>query len=224
MRLFDETAIWARSRGEEDFPKLHNSRPLRLRIAKRTMDIAGSLLALTVVAPLALGLGLILWLVYRQPPLYRQLRTGLNGAPFRIVKFRTMWVADADGAVTPAAPDDERVTPLGRLLRRYSLDELPQLWNVLKGEMSLVGPRPYAVSMSDRLPLTAREAALRLSVPPGMTGAAQIAGLRGPIDDPAHMRARLRVDLDYVQQASPWLDLKILRQTLPAIWRGENAC
>ncbi|MFN0179407.1 MAG: sugar transferase [Gemmatimonadales bacterium] len=180
----------------------------RARAWKRPVDLtAVGLLAI----PCAL-IGLIVAAVVRlrlgSPVLFRQVRPGLDGRPFVLVKFRTM--VEASGTSGGGAGDADRLTPFGRWLRSTSLDELPELWNVFKGEMSLVGPRPL---LMEYLPLYDAEQARRMNVPPGITGWAQVNG-RNAISWPE----RLQLDAWYAQNVSPWLDLKILFLTLGTVF------
>ncbi len=189
------------------------SRPgLTYRFAKRTLDLLGAAFLLLVLAPVLL----VLWVLVRtkmgSPALFRQERAGRNARPFIMVKFRSMLDArDADGK---SLPDAQRLTPLGRFLRRSSLDELPQLWNVLKGDMSFVGPRPLYLEYVPRYsPTQAR----RLEVKPGITGLAQITG-RNAIE----WADRLAIDVDYVERASFLLDLEILLRTVRKVIKSEG--
>ncbi len=174
---------------------------------KRVFDFVVASLALLMLALLLLALA---WLIRRKlgsPVLFRQVRPGLKGLPFTMVKFRTMTDArDASGALLP---DAQRLTPFGRFLRASSLDELPELWNVLRGEMSLVGPRPLLVSY---LPLYSREQARRHEVRPGVTGWAQVNG-RNAIS----WEAKFKLDVWYVENRSLWLDFKILWRTFKMV-------
>ena len=180
----------------------------RSRLAKRLLDVGLVLLSLPLSLPLLALLALLVRLRIGRPVLFRQIRPGLGGRPFWLCKLRTMNEArGADGALLP---DAERLSPFGRLLRSTSLDELPELWNVLKGEMSLVGPRPLLVAY---LPLYTPEQARRHEVPPGITGWAQVNGLRGETDTPEKMRARVQHDLYYIDNWSLMFDLKILMLT-----------
>ncbi len=199
--------------------------------AKRILDLLIAALALVVLAPLLAGVALALRVTQGRPVLFRQPRAGQGGAPFLLLKFRTM----ADGAPVPPADQpvrkdhaDPRITPLGRLLRRAALDELPQLWNVLRGEMSMVGPRPLPVDdlahptwLADADPAErARREAwahTRQSVPPGLTGLWQISP-EHEADFPNWM-AR---DLTYLERRSLALDLWILLATPFAILRGRR--
>ena len=172
------------------------------RAVKRVIDVAVSALALGVGWP---ALGVIAILIRRESPgpaIFRQERAGRGMKPFTMYKFRTMR-SDADPfGVSPQSAEDPRLTPLGRRLREASLDELPQLWNVLKGDMSLVGPRPLYVSQAREF--TERERR-RLEVRPGLTGLAQVQG-RGELPH----KEKLEIDVQYVERQCPGLDLKIL--------------
>lgn len=171
---------------------------------KRTLDILLSIIALAV---LALPLGMLAWLIRLRlgnPVLFRQMRPGLHGKPFQMLKFRTM--TNALGADGQMQPDAERLTPLGRWLRSTSLDELPELWNVLKGDMSLVGPRPLLMRY---LPLYSPEQARRHDVRPGVTGWAQINGRNA-----LSWEEKFKLDVWYVDHKSLSLDLKILWLTI----------
>lgn len=174
---------------------------------KRLFDITVPALALLL---LALPLLLLIWLVRRKlgsPVFFRQVRPGLNGLPFEMVKFRTM--TDARGPDGLLLPDAVRLTPFGRFLRSTSLDELPELWNVLKGDMSLVGPRPL---LMEYLPLYSPEQARRHAVRPGVTGWAQVNG-RNAIG----WEEKFALDVWYVDHQSLWLDIKILWLTVKKV-------
>lgn len=179
---------------------------------KRLFDGTVAGFGLVVLAPVMLGVAVAVAIGLGRPILFRQLRTGKGGRPFWIYKFRTMLeLTGADGA---ERPDAERITRLGAFLRRTSLDELPQLINVLKGDMSLVGPRPL---LPEYLPLYTPEQARRHEVPPGLTGWAQVNG-RNRID----WEERLRLDVWYVDNHSFVLDLKIIALTLWKIFASEE--
>ena len=192
----------------------------RRALIKRAQDIVigAGLLALFALPMLAIAIAVKL--DSPGPALYRQRRHGFNNRIITVLKFRTMRHAP-DAPLRQVQANDARVTKLGAFLRRTSLDELPQLFNVLRGDMSLVGPRPHAVGMkaAERdLQNIVAEYAHRHRVKPGLTGWAQINGSRGPIETPAEVRRRLRLDLEYVSNASLWLDLQILARTAPAIF------
>lgn len=204
----------------------HGDVPLNasgMRSAKRVLDVvvAAALLALTL--PLLLLLAVAIRLETRGPALFRQTRLGLHGKPFAILKLRTMRCAEDGMDVVQACRNDPRVTRLGRLLRTASLDELPQLFNVLKGEMSLVGPRPHAVAHDRHYARLIPHYARRQTVKPGLTGLAQIRGHRGETATLQAMAARIACDLHYVRNASFVLDLRILLVTPLALLRARNA-
>jgi exopolysaccharide biosynthesis polyprenyl glycosylphosphotransferase len=190
--------------------------------AKRTLDLLGSAALLVVLSPLLGAIGIAIRMRDSSPILFRQTRVGLHGRPFDVAKFRTMATdAEARYAEVVAMSDprafkllgDPRVTPLGRFLRRTSLDELPQLWNVLRGQMSLVGPRPAPPREVEGYDLWHRR---RLSMKPGITGLWQVTA-RGHDD----FDERAQLDLDYIDRWSLWLDLKILARTIPAAVEGR---
>lgn len=179
---------------------------------KRLFDITAAFAALLL---LALPLALLTWMVRRKlgrPAFFRQVRPGLHGQPFEMVKFRTM--TDARGPDGALLPDADRLTPFGRFLRTTSLDELPELWNVLKGDMSLVGPRPL---LMEYLPLYSPEQARRHEVRPGITGWAQVNG-RNALgwDD------KFKLDVWYVDHSSLWLDIRILWLTVKKVLVREG--
>lgn len=187
---------------------------------KRTVDVVFSLLGLILLSPLLALIALAVFLQDRGPVFYRQLRMGLDGRPFWILKFRTM-VVDAEKETGPrfAHPGDPRVTKVGAFLRRTSLDELPQLWNVLKGDMSLVGPRPERPEFVARFRARYPEYMARHRVKAGITGWAQIHDLRGQ----SSIRKRIAYDLYYIDNWSLGLDFKILGLTLLRLWRHRHA-
>lgn len=194
-------------------------------LGKILMDRLGSLFALILLAPVLLIIALLIKLDSPGPVLFRQKRHGLGHAVFDVYKFRTMQV-NADGSsghFRQARRGDPRVTAIGGFLRRSSLDELPQLFNVLKGEMSLVGPRPHPLPLNarfgDQLPFYVA----RHRVLPGMTGLAQINGFRGETDTSEKMAARLSHDLDYIRRWSLWLDLRIMVRTIFVGFVNKNA-
>jgi sugar transferase EpsL len=179
---------------------------------KRLFDLTVALSALVLFAPALLLLALLVRLKLGAPVLFSQQRPGLHGRIFTIWKFRTM--TDARGSDGRLKPDAERLTALGRWLRSTSLDELPELWNVVRGDMSLVGPRPLLVSYLERY---SQEQARRHEVRPGVTGWAQING-RNATD----WAERLRLDVWYVDHCSFWLDLRILMKTVVLVFRREG--
>ena len=186
-------------------------------LASRALDLTVSALALLLLAPLLLLVALVIRLDSPGPVLFRQSRTGLNGRVFRIYKFRTMRVLEDGPEVQQATQNDRRVTSVGRLLRRTHLDELPQLLNVLMGNMALVGPRPHALAHDAYYSREIPAYHLRFQVKPGMTGWAQVNGARGETPTVDHMQRRVELDLAYVQRKSLALDLMILARTLKAV-------
>ena len=180
---------------------------------KRAFDVAVALAALVALAPLFAAVALAIRLDSPGPALFRQKRYGLNQEPFRIYKFRTMRTMDDGRIVKQATREDARVTRVGAYLRRLSIDELPQLLNVLNGEMSIVGPRPHALSHDQLYVARLARYARRHAVKPGITGWAQVCGHRGEIADDSAMLARLDHDLDYIDNWSLWLDVKIVALT-----------
>jgi putative colanic acid biosynthesis UDP-glucose lipid carrier transferase len=192
------------------------------RRLKAVMDWLGALLLTLLLSPLLLLICLAILLSDGGPALYRQRRLGVGGESIDILKFRTMRSESAAAPFRQASPDDDRVTRVGRFLRRSSLDELPQIFNVLKGEMSLVGPRPHPVELNDEFKARIPKYMLRHKVKPGITGWAQVNGFRGQTDTPAKMALRIQHDLWYIQNWSLWLDLKILLMT-PFVMMHRNA-
>jgi putative colanic acid biosysnthesis UDP-glucose lipid carrier transferase len=190
---------------------------------KQVFDFCASALGLLLLAPVMLAIAVAVRLDSRGPVIYRQRRYGLNGQDFDVYKFRTMRVEPPGATVVQASPDDERVTRVGRFLRRTSLDELPQLFNVLKGDMSLVGPRPHAVQHNEFYRKAVKHYMLRHKVKPGLTGWAQVNGLRGKTSELALMEQRVSYDLDYIRRWSPLFDIKIMLKTLLIIARDDNA-
>lgn len=193
------------------------------RFYKRTVDIVGASLMLALLAPIMVGAAIAVRLSSPGPVLFRQTRNGFGGQTFDIFKFRTMTVMENGDAFQQARAGDSRITAVGRVLRRSSIDELPQLLNVLRGEMSLVGPRPHAVAhnaqFSDQIP----DYAFRHHVKPGMTGWAQVHGFRGETSTLEKMEARVEHDVWYVNNWSIGLDFLIALMTIFEVFRGRNA-
>ena len=192
-------------------------------IVKRLFDLTFAGLALAIFSPLLLLTSVAIKLDSQGPVIFRQRRRGFNGREFAIYKFRTMTVLEDGGAVRQAQRDDARVTWLGRLLRASSIDELPQLINVLTGEMSLVGPRPHAVVHDDEYAELIDRYTFRHHVKPGITGWAHIHGFRGETAAVALMEKRIQLDLWYINNWSLWLDLRIIARTGVEVLRGRNA-
>lgn len=190
---------------------------------KRLMDILFSASVLIVLSPLLLLIAAAIWLTSGRPVLFTQQRYGLDGRRIKVHKFRTMHATPDDATVAQATRDDPRVTPIGRLLRRTSIDELPQFWDVLRGDMSVVGPRPHAVEHNETYRALIERYMLRHKVRPGLTGLAQINGLRGEIHMLESMERRVEFDLRYIRTWSPGLDVYIILRTIALIFRDRAA-
>lgn len=193
------------------------------QLAKRLLDIAGASVALLLLSPLMLVTALMIKLDSPGPVLFRQLRSGFNAKQFVIFKFRTMTVMEEGHSVVQATRNDPRVSRLGGRLRATSIDELPQLFNVLRGDMSLVGPRPHAIAHDGYYGKILADYAFRHHVKPGMTGWAQIRGCRGETAQIEQMKNRLDHDLWYINNWTIGLDLVILLRTLVEVARHRNA-
>ncbi len=191
--------------------------------AKRIFDATLAGLALLALSPLLLILCILIRLESPGPAIFRQWRAGFRGRAFRIYKLRSMRTRNSGRNIVQARRADPRVTPLGRFLRRTSLDELPQLINVLKGDMSLVGPRPHAIAHEYEFGASDRDYAMRRTARPGITGLAQICGARGLTDTPEKVARRLKFDLTYIEQWSFALDLLIIVRTVAVVFRDRAA-
>jgi len=196
-------------------------------LGKYTLDFGLGGLAVLLLAPLALLIAIAIKLDSPGPVFFRQPRRGLNNEHFILYKFRSMYthLSDID-AIRQTSRDDPRVTRVGKWLRRLSFDELPQLWNVMRGEMSLVGPRPHAPTMrveGELLETASSEYLLRYRVKPGITGWAQVHGIRGEVVKREDLRRRITYDLEYISAWSIWLDLKILFLTVKREIFSKNA-
>ncbi len=193
------------------------------RRLKDLFDRLGAFFLIVLLLPLLLLLAALIRLTSKGPALFRQKRHGVGGEFIEILKFRSMTLhAEPEGQVTQATSTDARITTMGRFLRKTSLDELPQLFNVLKGEMSLVGPRPHAIEHNELYKSRIPRYMLRHKVKPGITGWAQVNGFRGLTDTPEKMAMRIEYDLWYIKNWSLWLDLKILLMT-PFVMIHRNA-
>ena len=191
------------------------------RAVKRALDLIVSITAIVLSSPLFLIVALAIKLDSSGPVIFRQRRIGLEAREFIIFKFRTMTVLEDGPVVTQACRDDRRVTYIGKFLRRSSLDELPQLFNVLRGDMSLVGPRPHALAHDDHYRVHIADYACRHYVKPGITGWAQVHGLRGETASLEQMANRVKLDLWYINNSSPGLDLNILLRTCLEVLRDR---
>jgi lipopolysaccharide/colanic/teichoic acid biosynthesis glycosyltransferase len=195
--------------------------------AKRGIDVGIALLTLALHMPLLLIAAIAIRLDSPGPILFRQRRIGLHGHPFELLKFRTMDNRPSErGQLRQTCPGDPRVTRIGAVLRQTSFDELPQLWNVVRGEMSLVGPRPHAPGTcagSTPFEQVSERYAQRHLVRPGMTGLAQVRGWRGQTDTEEKLLRRLDSDLEYISRWSLWLDCIILARTAATVLHMRNA-
>jgi putative colanic acid biosynthesis UDP-glucose lipid carrier transferase len=192
-------------------------------VSKRLTDMIVATVTLIVASPLMVLTAILVKATSLGPIIFKQRRYGLDGREIIIYKFRTMTVTEDAGPIRQATRDDARVTSIGRLLRRTSLDELPQLVNVLQGRMSLVGPRPHCVAHNELYRKLIKGYMVRHKVPPGITGLAQVHGLRGETTSVEQMEARVQYDLEYLRNWSVLLDFKILLKTLSIVARGRNA-
>ena len=192
-------------------------------LIKRLMDVTIATGALLVLSPLLLAIAIAVKRGSPGPVLFRQRRYGLDGREINVLKFRTMTVCENGELVTQASRNDMRVTPIGKHLRRWSLDELPQLINVLQGTMSIVGPRPHAVAHNEEYRKLIKRYMVRHKVLPGITGLAQVRGCRGETARVEHMEARVLFDLEYMRRWSPMLDLEIILATAVAVIKTDNA-
>lgn len=199
------------------------ARPRLTASLKRLMDLLIAVPAVVIAMPLLLIVALLIKLDGAGPVVFRQTRLGLNGRPFGILKFRTMNVIEDGEHAVQATRDDARITRVGAFLRAASIDELPQLFNVIMGDMSLVGPRPHAVAHDEYYAILIPEYEQRQSMKPGITGWAQVNGLRGGTPTLDLMQRRVDLDLWYADHASIALDLLILLRTPFELLRRRNA-
>jgi putative colanic acid biosynthesis UDP-glucose lipid carrier transferase len=192
-------------------------------VLKRGLDLAVATVALLLVWPAMLAIAAAIKLGSPGPVLFKQRRYGLDGEQIAVYKFRTMTVCEDGDRIVQAQENDQRVTPLGAFLRRTSLDELPQLFNVIAGSMSVVGPRPHAVAHNEMYRRLIDGYMVRHKVKPGITGWAQVNGLRGETETLEKMKQRVEHDLDYLKHWSISLDLWILVRTVGVVLYGRNA-
>jgi putative colanic acid biosysnthesis UDP-glucose lipid carrier transferase len=192
-------------------------------VVKRVSDVVLASLILALISPLLLLIAAGVKLSSPGPVLFKQRRYGLDGKEIIVYKFRSMKVMEDGGTVTQATRGDQRVTPFGGFLRRTSLDELPQFINVLQGRMSVVGPRPHAVAHNEMYRKLIKGYMIRHKIKPGITGWAQVNGLRGETDTLDKMKARIEADLDYLRNWSLGLDLKIVLKTVFVVLKKQNA-
>ena len=192
-------------------------------VVKNISDFVLSTIILILLSPLMLGIAIAVKLTSPGPAVFKQRRYGLNGEEIIVYKFRSMAVCEDGSHITQAQKDDRRLTKVGVFLRRNSLDELPQFINVLQGRMSIVGPRPHAVAHNELYRKLIKGYMLRHKVKPGITGWAQVNGLRGETQELDKMKARIEYDLHYLQNWSIWLDLWIIMRTVWVVLRRDNA-
>jgi putative colanic acid biosysnthesis UDP-glucose lipid carrier transferase len=193
------------------------------RLAKRVSDVVLASLILVLISPVLLALAIGVKLSSPGPVVFRQRRNGLDGEEIIVYKFRSMRAQDNGTVVQQATKDDPRVTPFGAFIRRTSLDELPQFVNVLQGRMSIVGPRPHAVAHNEMYRQLIKAYMVRHKVKPGITGWAQVHGLRGETDTIDKMQARVEYDLEYLRNWSLGLDLQIIARTVKVVFFDRNA-
>jgi putative colanic acid biosynthesis UDP-glucose lipid carrier transferase len=190
---------------------------------KRGFDILAAGVGLLLFLPLLVLVFALIRLESPGPAIFRQRRTGYRGRVFTIYKFRTMTVTEDEGRIVQATKGDARVTAIGALLRKLSIDELPQLVNVLLGHMSIVGPRPHALAHDEYYGALIPTYAARFRARPGLTGYAQVNGFRGEVRDLRGMSDRIAADNSYIEAWSPSLDLAILLRTIPLIFSDPRA-
>lgn len=190
---------------------------------KRVLDLMIASVALVVLSPLLLATAIAVKLDSPGPVFFRQNRHGFNNRTFRIFKFRSMTVTEDGPTVTQAVRNDPRVTRIGAFIRKTSIDELPQLFNVIRGEMSIVGPRPHAVAHNEAWVKLVEGYAGRHNILPGITGLAQVSGFRGQTDTPDKIDARVKLDLAYIERWSLALDVKIILKTVAVLFFQEEA-
>ena len=192
-------------------------------LLKKMEDIILGIIIFILSLPVMICIAIGIKLSSKGPVLFKQRRYGLNGEVIQVLKFRTMKTMDDGAVVVQASKNDPRITTLGRILRRTSLDELPQFWNVLQGTMSIVGPRPHAIAHNEEYRQLIEGYMLRHKVKPGITGWAQVNGLRGETDTLDKMKSRIDYDLYYINHWSIWLDIKIILMTIINGFTGKSA-
>lgn len=201
----------------------HTTKTFYTKIIKPLFDKTASCVLITLLMPLFLIIALLIKIESKGAVFFRQSRVGLNGKFFYIFKFRSMTVTENGNNVVQAQKDDARITKIGNFIRKTSIDELPQLINVLLGDMSLVGPRPHAVSHDAEFANRISCYPKRHVVLPGITGLAQVNGYRGPTDTHEQLEGRVKYDILYTKQISFWTDIKILIKTALLVFNDKNA-
>jgi len=188
-----------------------------MKACKRITDIVISLVVLVFASPVFALIAVIIKCTSPGPVLFRQWRYGLHGKPFVILKFRTMTVCEDGYHITLVSKHDRRITRLGHFLRRFSIDELPQFYNVLKGDMTIVGPRPHAIAMANEYMPHIEKSICRYCVKPGITGLAQLMGTRGEVESLDLVRRMVQYDLQYIKTWSVWLDVTLMLRTIYSV-------
>lgn len=209
--------------GSVEFDAQWTVAPVARSLYKRAFDLLFATFMLLFLTPLLLLISLAIFCESGGPVLFKQERTGYRGRIFTILKFRTMTVAEAGDEALQATRNDARVTKVGVILRKLSLDELPQLLNVARGDMSLIGPRPHAVGHDAQFAQFVPGYAERFLAKPGLTGLAQVNGRRGEIHSADCIRNRVADDCEYVERWSLWLDMRILARTVPLVLGDPKA-
>jgi putative colanic acid biosynthesis UDP-glucose lipid carrier transferase len=192
-------------------------------LVKRASDMVLSSIILVLISPILLALAIGVKLSSPGPVIFKQRRTGLDGEDITVYKFRSMTTQDNGAVVRQATKNDVRITRFGAFIRRTSLDELPQFFNVLQGRMSIVGPRPHAVAHNEEYRRIVKAYMVRHKVKPGITGWAQVNGQRGETDTVEKMQARVEFDLEYLRNWSLGLDLQIIVSTIRLVFFDRNA-
>jgi putative colanic acid biosysnthesis UDP-glucose lipid carrier transferase len=188
---------------------------------KRALDLSLSLVGVVLVSPILLVCAILIKLTSQGPIFFRQKRYGLDGREILVWKFRSMFTCDNGPVVKQATKGDPRITPIGRILRKTSIDELPQLFNVIEGNMSLVGPRPHATAHNEHFRKLIRGYMMRHKVKPGITGLAQVEGSRGETDTTEKMEQRISLDHRYIRDWSVWMDIKIIFRTFFVVLKQD---
>jgi putative colanic acid biosynthesis UDP-glucose lipid carrier transferase len=187
----------------------------------RALDLTLSLVGVVLISPVLVVCALLVKLTSKGPVFFRQKRYGLDGKEILVWKFRSMITCDNGPVVKQATKGDPRITRVGAILRKTSLDELPQLFNVIEGSMSLVGPRPLANAHNEHFRKLVRGFMMRHKVKPGITGLAQVEGSRGETETVEKMEARIALDHRYIREWSVWMDIKILIKTFMVVWKQD---
>jgi putative colanic acid biosysnthesis UDP-glucose lipid carrier transferase len=223
FRTHAEASNWTPPPGARPQPVVAAPMSVATSRRKRAFDIIMSAGALLFFLPLLLTVALLIRLESPGHALFRQRRTGLNGAIFTVFKFRTMTVAEDGETVRQATQGDSRITAVGAILRKFSIDELPQLLNVLRGEMSLIGPRPHAVAHDETWGEQVPGYDRRFRAKPGLTGYAAVCGFRGEVKELQAIIDRVESDNEYIDTWTFGLDMKIVWRTIPLVFADTNA-